>query len=60
MSAIPADLRTFIYGGGGGIRTLDQLAPIMVFKTIALDHYATPPRQLNKHYRVKHKDYIRN
>jgi hypothetical protein len=30
-------------GGGGGIRTLDRLAPITVFETAAFDHSATPP-----------------
>ena len=30
-------------GGGGEIRTLDSLARIAVFKTAALDRYATPP-----------------
>lgn len=29
-------------GGGGEIRTLDSLARIAVFKTAALDRYATP------------------
>ena len=31
-------------GGGGEIRTLDPLARIVVFKTTALGHYATPPK----------------
>ncbi len=31
-------------GGGGEIRTRDALSVIAVFKTAALDHYATPPR----------------
>ena len=31
------------HGGGGGIRTLDRLAPITVFETAAFDHSATPP-----------------
>lgn len=29
--------------GEGEIRTRDRLAPILVFKTSALGHYATPP-----------------
>ena len=33
-------------GGGGGIRTLDRLAPITVFETAAFDHSATPPVRL--------------
>ena len=31
-------------GGGGGIRTLGRVAPSIVFKTIAINHSATPPR----------------
>ena len=31
------------YGGGGGIRTHEGLAPLPVFKTGAFDHSATPP-----------------
>ena len=30
-------------GGEGGIRTHDRVAPIVVFKTTALVHYATSP-----------------
>ena len=30
-------------GGGGEIRTRDALSDIAVFKTAALNHYATPP-----------------
>jgi hypothetical protein len=33
-----------VTGGGGEIRTLDPLARIVVFKTTALGHYATPPK----------------
>jgi hypothetical protein len=29
--------------GGGGIRTHGEREPTFVFKTNALDHYATPP-----------------
>ena len=29
--------------GGGGIRTHERLAPLAVFETAALGHYATPP-----------------
>ena len=32
-----------MFGGGGGIRTLETLAGLPVFKTGALNHYATPP-----------------
>lgn len=32
-----------VSGGGGGIRTHDELAPIPVFETGAFDHSATPP-----------------
>ena len=32
------------YGGGRGIRTHDDVAAITVFKTVALGHYASPPR----------------
>ena len=30
-------------GGEGGIRTPEELALLAVFKTAALDHYATSP-----------------
>ena len=33
----------YIGCGGGGIRTREALADLVVFKTTALDHYATPP-----------------
>ena len=33
-------------GGGGGIRTHDRIAPILVFKTSALSRSATPPYSL--------------
>ncbi len=33
-----------VRGGGGGIRTLETLAGLTVFKTVAIDHSATPPR----------------
>lgn len=29
--------------GEGGIRTLEELSPLVVFKTTALNHYATSP-----------------
>ena len=32
-------------GGGGGIRTHGGLSPPTVFKTVAIDHSATPPGQ---------------
>ena len=32
-----------VHGGEGGSRTHDTLAGIAVFKTAALDHYATSP-----------------
>jgi hypothetical protein len=31
------------HGGGGGIRTLDGLSPMPVFKTGAFNRSATPP-----------------
>ena len=31
-------------GGGGGIRTPGGLAPTTVFKTVAINHSATPPK----------------
>ena len=34
-----------IPSGGGGIRTLEGLAPLPVFKTGAFDHSATPPER---------------
>ena len=36
----------FVRGGGGGIRTLDDLAAMHAFQACALVHYATPPRDL--------------
>ncbi len=32
-------------GRGGGIRTPDGLAPMLVFKTSAFNHSATPPQK---------------
>ena len=32
------------HGGGGGIRTLEELAPLTVFKTVPFNHSGTPPR----------------
>ena len=32
------------YGGGGGIRTLEGLSPLPVFKTGAFNRSATPPQ----------------
>ena len=43
-------------GGGGEIRTRDGLSPIPVFKTGALNHYATPPFLdyiINKGYMIE-------
>ena len=40
------DLRAFFVptsGGGSGIRTHDEVAPITVFKTVAFVHSAIPP-----------------
>ena len=34
------------YGGGGGIRTPERVAPLPVFKTGAFNHSATPPANL--------------
>ena len=31
------------FGGGGEIRTHDPVTRVTVFKTVALDHSATPP-----------------
>src|SRR2546423_7996276 len=31
------------FGGGGGIRTHERLAPLQHFECCALVHYATPP-----------------
>jgi hypothetical protein len=33
----------YIPGGEGGSRTHERLAPLSVFETDALDHYATSP-----------------
>ena len=35
--------RPILVCGGGGIRTHERLAPLAVFETAALGHYATPP-----------------
>lgn len=32
--------------GEGGIRTHEELSPLVVFRTTALDHYATSPDKL--------------
>ena len=32
-----------VRSGGQGIRTLEELAPLAVFKTAALGRYASPP-----------------
>lgn len=36
-------VRTWTSGGGGGIRTHEELSPLAVFKTAAFNHSATPP-----------------
>ena len=36
-----------VSGGGGGIRTLDGLSPMPVFKTGAFNRSATPPDSKN-------------
>ncbi len=38
------DINFSIFGGRGGIRTHETLAGLAVFKTTALNHYATLPR----------------
>ena len=35
-------------GGRGGIRTLERIAPLLVFKTSAFNHSATLPRAYDK------------
>ena len=35
-------------GGGGGIRTHGGLAPSTVFKTVAFNRSATPPREADE------------
>jgi hypothetical protein len=60
FSLIRASLAS-ISSGGRGIRTLEELAPLAVFKTAALGHYASPPRwhgipaavQLDQPYRPR-------
>ena len=37
------ELMKFYLGGGGGIRTHGTLSRSTVFKTVAIDHSATPP-----------------
>jgi hypothetical protein len=36
-------LQGLVYGGEGGIRTLERVTPLPVFKTGAFDHSATSP-----------------
>jgi hypothetical protein len=49
---------TLTFGGGGGIRTLETVSGLAVFKTTALNHYATPPaREL---YQIIINDYRLN
>ena len=53
----------FLTGGGGGIRTHETLAGLIVFKTIALDRYATPPHTyltdyIRKKLRAEHFAFI--
>src|SRR4051794_36881865 len=40
---LPSAVRRLPVGGGGGIRTPDPVSGITVFKTVAIDHSATPP-----------------
>ena len=47
LLAIKANKRKHVkgeYGGGGGIRTLEGLSPLPVFKTGAFNRSATPPQ----------------
>ena len=47
--AAPRDrepLRAILRGGRGGIRTLETLAGLAVFKTAAFNHSATLPRSI--------------
>ena len=39
-------MHRLVRGGEGEIRTREGLAPLAVFKTAALDHYATSPTKL--------------
>ena len=43
--ALVSAVRRWSSSGGRGIRTHDAVADITVFKTAALGHYASPPRQ---------------
>ena len=40
---LPPTLTDWVDGGGGGIRTLETLARLPVFKTGAFNRSATPP-----------------
>ncbi len=37
------DVCVYYHGGEGGIRTLEPLTGLTVFKTVAIDHSATSP-----------------
>ncbi len=41
-----------VCGGEAGIRTLEELASLMVFKTIAFDHSATSPNSCSARAQV--------
>ena len=41
--AAPRDRAAILRGGEGGIRTLEPLTGLTVFKTVAIDHSATSP-----------------
>ncbi len=47
LQVISSLRNSYVYGGEGGIRTLEGLAPLLVFKTSAFNRSATSPIILN-------------
>ena len=47
-------------GGGRGIRTLETLAGLTVFKTVAIDHSAIPPREIIHEWTLCGSQYFKN
>ena len=52
------DVSEQIVGGGGGIRTPDTREGMLVFKTSAFNHSATPPLSLISSYKKQKYSFI--
>ena len=48
----------FVVGGGGEIRTHDTVSRMTVFKTVALNHSATPPKYKRGSGRIRTSDRV--